>query len=146
MVGGDEGSKKLRRKMKEQASFERWRFLIRRIKHLLSSLQLGSKEPICPRCDKPYKSKTSFVKHLRQCILGAQNELDMSFECKVCLAVLSSQQTFDNHMQLHHSRIDLKARVECPECSENLESKMLLTQHYRVRLILHRSVPHQCSI
>lgn len=109
-VGDDEGSKIMRRKLKEQ---------------------LGSKEPICPRCNKPYKSKASFVKHLRQCILGVQSEPDLSFECKVCLAILSSQQTFDNHMQLHHSRIDLNVSVECPECGEKLESKILLTQHYR---------------
>ena len=74
------------------------------------------------------------MKHLRQCILGVQSEPDLSFECKVCLAILSSQQTFDNHMQLHHSRIDLNVSVECPECGEKLESKILLTQHYRVNI------------
>ena len=100
--------------------------------NIIDSFQLHSKEPICPRCSKPYKSKTSFVKHLAHCILGVQNEPDLSLECKVCLAVLGSQQTFDNHMQLHHARIDLGAPVACPGCGEELESKMLLTQHYRV--------------
>ena len=104
------------------------------IKNAHSPPQLESKEPICPRCNKPYKSKRSFVKHLRQCILGVESEPDLSFECKLCLAVLSSQQTFDNHMQLHHTRIDLNVSVECPECSEKIESKMLLTQHYRVNI------------
>ena len=69
------------------------------------------------------------------CILGVQNESGVSLECKVCLAVLGSQQTFDNHMQIHRARIDLGAAVACPACGEELESKMLLTQHYRVSSI-----------
>jgi hypothetical protein len=86
-----------------------------------------------------YKSKLSFAKHLAACLHGVLppgKEPDLSLECKICLRVLSSQATFENHMDCHRQKTNLEVPIGCPACHKVIESKMLLNEHFRVSVVL----------
>jgi len=53
-----------------------------------------------------------------------------ALKCKVCLMVYNTQEQIEECINWHRTVINLDRSVQCPQCNETLENRLMVTDHF----------------
>ena len=96
----------------------------------------------CDACKKKYTSRGAFEKHVAHCGMPSSGGKE---RCDVCLRQFDSKKQLDRHVEFHRSKHpDLDKSVDCPECGEEVETKLRLNPHFQSRHDPNKGVCIEC--